>query len=129
MMTTSSMRIGLVLIGLCLIGQLRAGVKEAVGYGSGDDLEQALSVAQGDAVLNAGSKTVFESEALKDKLLKDVGYFSNEVYLVDSAVVEKGESFDGVYARVKIRVTDKEDLSKKRASEFPAQRWLVRDSA
>lgn len=97
----------------CLICFAHAEVREAIGYGSGDNLEQAISVAQGDAVLNAGGKAVSETEVAKDKLLKDVVCFSNEVYLVDSTLIENGESFDGTYARVKVHVTSTEDLSKK----------------
>ena len=90
--------------------------REAIGYGSGDDLVQAVAVAEGDAVLNAGGKASFIAEVQKDKLLTDTGFISNEVYLVSSTTIETGDSFDGTYARVKVRVSDIEDLSKKSGS-------------
>ena len=50
---------------------LNAAEREAIGYGSGDDLAQAVAVAEGDAVLNAGGKASFIAEVQKDKLLRD----------------------------------------------------------
>lgn len=79
---------------------------EVIGYGSGDDLAQALLVAQGDAVLNAGGKTAVFIESASDKLISDKGISSNALFVASYKIIEKGESFDGVYVRIKAKIDD-----------------------
>ena len=86
-----------------------ATTRQVIGYGSGDTLEQALFVAQGDAVLNSGAKTTVDIEAGDEKLLGDKGIASNVVFLSEYKILEKGESFDGVYARIQATVCDVKD--------------------
>lgn len=82
-----------------------AEIKEVTGYGSGDDLKQALVAAKVDAILNAGGKTSVESEAKREKLVQDGGKSENEACLVSYEVTEKGESFDGTYVRIRAKVS------------------------
>ena len=86
-----------------------AATRQVIGYGSGDTLDQALFVAQGDAVLNSGAKTTVDIEAGDEKLLGDKGIASNVVFLSKYKILEKGESFDGVYARIQATVCDIKD--------------------
>ena len=86
-----------------------AEVKETTGYGSGDDLEQALVSAKVDAILNAGGKTSVKSEAHGDALVLDSGKSANEACLVSYEVTEKGDSFAGPYVRIKAKVAKDED--------------------
>ena len=83
--------------------------RQVIGYGSGDTLEQALFVAQGDAVLNSGAKTSVTVEINGESLLGDKGVASNVVFLSEYKILEKGESFDGVYARIQATVCDVKD--------------------
>ena len=85
-----------------------ADVKETTGYGSGDDIKQALISAKVDAILNAGGKTSLETEARHDKLVQDGGKSENEACLLSYEITEKGESFDGTYVRVKAKVSKDE---------------------
>ena len=86
-----------------------AEIVETTGYGSGDDIAQALVAAKVDAILNAGGRTSVSSEAKRDQLLKDEGKSENEASLVSYEVTEKGESFDGTYVRIKAKVSKAED--------------------
>jgi hypothetical protein len=86
-----------------------AAARQVIGYGSGDTLEQALFVAQGDAVLNSGAKTSVTVEIKGESLLGDKGVASNVVFLSEYKILEKGESFDGVYARIQATVCDVKD--------------------
>ena len=55
-----------------------AEIVETTGYGSGDDIAQAVVAAKVDAILNAGGRTSVSSEAKRDQLLKDEGESANE---------------------------------------------------
>lgn len=92
---------------------LRAQIIETIGYGTGDNIEQAIVAAQGDAVLNANAKAVFTTAADGKKLHNDIGVISNEMFLVESTLLERGESFDGTYARVKLKVSKSEVQGRK----------------
>ena len=100
----------LIALSMAVISMLScADVKEVTGYGSGDDLNQALVAAKVDAVLNAGGRTTVASEAKKDQLLEDEGASQNDACLISYEVTEKGESFDGTYVRIKAKVSKDED--------------------
>ena len=90
-----------------------AGTNEFMGYGSGDDLQQALVAAKVDAIHNAGGKAEIIAEAQKDKLLADGGKSENEAYLISYEITEKGESFDGTYVRIKAIISKTEDYKLK----------------
>lgn len=85
---------------------LFAAVRQVTGYGSSDDLERAVYAAQGDAVLNAGGKTTVSILVADEKLERDGAVSSNEVFLLEYEMLEKGESFDGIYARIRAKVCD-----------------------
>ena len=82
-----------------------AEMRTVTGYGTGDNLEQAIVAAKVDAVLNAGGRTSVLSEAKQDQLIKDEGKSENEACLVSYEVVEKGDSFAGPYVRIKAKVS------------------------
>lgn len=90
-----------------------AGANEFMGYGSGDDLQQALVAAKVDAIHNAGGKAEIIAEAKKDKLLADGGKSENEACLISYEITEKGESFDGTYVRIKAIISKNEDYKLK----------------
>ena len=85
---------------------LSADMRQVNGYGSGDDWAQALCVAQGDAVLNAGAKTTVSLEANDVNIISDKSVSSNEIFLAEYKVLEKGDSFDGVYVRIQANVCE-----------------------
>lgn len=86
---------------------------EVTGYGSGDDLQQALVAAKADAIHNAGGKAEILAEVRKDKLLTDGGKSENEACLIAYKITEKGESFDGTYVRIKANISKNEDYKLK----------------
>ena len=90
-----------------------AEIRTVTGYGTGDNLSQAIVAAKVDAVLNAGGRTSVLSEANQDQLIKDEGKSENEACLVSYEVVEKGDSFDGTYVRIKAKVSKDEDFALK----------------
>jgi len=90
-----------------------AEMQTVTGYGTGDDLSQAIVAAKVDAVLNAGGRTSVLSEAKQDQLIKDEGKSENEACLVSYEVVEKGDSFDGTYVRIKAKVSKDGDFALK----------------
>ncbi len=90
-----------------------AEMRTVTGYGTGDNLAQAIVAAKVDAVLNAGGRTSVLSEAQQDQLIKDEGKSENEACLVSYEVVEKGDSFDGTYVRIKANVSKDEEFALK----------------
>ena len=90
-----------------------AEMRTVTGYGTGDNLAQAIVAAKVDAVLNAGGRTSVLSEAKQDQLIKDEGKSENEACLVSYEVVEKGDSFDGTYVRIKAKVSKDEEFALK----------------
>lgn len=86
-----------------------AGPNEFMGYGSGDDLQQALVAAKVDAIHNAGGKAEVFAEVQKDTLLADGGKSENEACLISYEITEKGESFDGTYVRIKATISKEEN--------------------
>ena len=99
-----------------------AEMQTVTGYGTGDNLAQAIVAAKVDAILNAGGRTSVLSEAKQDQLIKDEGKSENEACLVSYEVVEKGDSFDGTYVRIKAKVSKDEDFVLK------AQMSQIRDA-
>ena len=101
-----------VICALCAMVSLytKSEPRQTTGYGSGDNLEQAIVAAKVDAVLNAGGRTTVASEAKKDQLIKDEGTSQNDACLISYEVTEKGESFDGTYVRIKAKVSKDEDF-------------------
>lgn len=81
-----------------------AAMRTVIGYGTGDTLEQALIMAQGDAVLNAGGKVTSVEKLQGDVLISDRGISSNELFVTEYKILEEGESFDGVSARIEAKV-------------------------
>ena len=90
----------LLMVVVLMASSLWAEPRQVTGYGSGDNLLQALVVAQGDAVLNAGARTTVEVKSSGDRLLSDVSTSSNALFMTEYKILEKGESFDGVYVRI-----------------------------
>ena len=82
----------------------RAEVKTVTGYGTGDTLDQALIMAQSDAVLNAGGRVSTVEQIKGDVLVSDRGVSSNMLFVSEYKILEKGESFDGVSARIEAKV-------------------------
>lgn len=74
------------------------------GYGTGDTLDQAVIMAQSDAVLNAGGKVASIEQVQGDVLVSDKGVSSNVLFVAEYKILEKGESFDGVSARIEAKV-------------------------
>ena len=81
-----------------------AEMRTVTGYGTGDTLNQALIMAQSDAVLNAGGKVVITEQAQGEVLVSDKGMSSNVLFVSGYKILEKGESFDGVSARIEAKV-------------------------
>lgn len=83
-----------------------AEMRTVVGYGTGDTIGQALVMAKGDAVLNAGGKVASLEQVQGDVLVSDRGVSSNVLFVSEYRLLEKGESFDGVSARIEAKVCD-----------------------
>ena len=81
-----------------------AEMRTVTGYGTGDTLDQALIMAQSDAVLNAGGKVASTEQIQGDVLISDKGVSSNVLFVSEYKILEKGESFDGVSARIEAKV-------------------------
>lgn len=81
-----------------------AEMRTVTGYGTGDTLDQALIMAQSDAVLNAGGKVATSEQVQGDVLVSDKGVSSNVLFVSKYKILEKGESFDGVSARIEAKV-------------------------
>ena len=90
-----------------------AEIRTVTGYGTGDNLSQAIVAAKVDAVLNAGGRTSVLSEAREDQLIKDEGKSENEACLVSYEVLVIGDSFAGTYVRIKAKVAKSEDFALK----------------
>lgn len=91
-----------------------AGANEFMGYGSGDNLQEALVAAKVNAIHNAGGNVEIVAEAQEDdKLLADGGKSENEACLISYEITEKGESFDGTYVRIKAIISKNEDYKLK----------------
>ncbi len=88
-----------------IVSPLHAEVVESVGYGTGDDLDQAKIAALGDALLNARSKAVVKAEVQEGGAGGESRDFSSEMHVVDCDFIEQGESFDGTYARVRMKLS------------------------
>lgn len=99
-----------VVCALCAMVSLgaKAELRQAIGYGVGDDLEQAIVVAKADAILNVEGRTTVATEVANDRLVKDEGTSENDAYLISYEVIDKGESFDGTYVRIKAKVSKDE---------------------
>ena len=101
----STMRTAFMLIGAFLIAHACADVCDVIGYGSGDDLQQAIVAAKVDAALNAGGRVTTQTEVDREKLVSDGGAVENEIHLLSHKIVETGESFDGAYVRIKAKMS------------------------
>lgn len=84
-------------------------VRQVSGYGTGENLEQAIYAAQGDAVLNAGGYTKISIETSEVQVLNDTGISSNALFISDYKLIESGKSFDGMYARILATLCDPEE--------------------
>ena len=96
---------GLTLVWACQMCFARSEAREVVGYGSGDDLQQAIVAAKVDAALNAGGRATTQTEVNREKLVSDSGAVENEIHLLSHEIVETGESFDGTYVRIKAKMS------------------------
>ena len=81
-----------------------AEMRTVIGYGTGDTLDQALIMAQSAAVLNAGGTVASTEQVQGDVLVSDKGVSSNVMFVSEYKILEKGESFDGVSARIEAKV-------------------------
>ena len=90
-----------------------AEIKSVTGYGSGDNQREAIIVALGDAVSNAGAKMQANTEVNKGRLVADNGEYKGEGFLLSYEIIENGEAFDGPYVRVKARISDDPDFELK----------------
>lgn len=82
------------------------------GRGAGDTFEQAVAVALGDAVLNAGGRLHSEQVVDDEVLRKDDVSASNALHLVEYSVLKRRESkLDGVNATVRATFSDQPNLT------------------
>lgn len=85
--------------------EMQSEVMEVVGYGVGDTFEEAVVVAKSDAVQNASGRVTSQVTIERDKLNSMTGMSSNMVDMIEFTVIEKGDSFAGVSARIKAVVS------------------------
>ena len=83
---------GLTLVWACQMCFARSEAREVVGYGSGDDLQQAIVAAKVDAALNAGGRATTQTEVNREKLVSDSGAVENEIHLLSHEIVALGNN-------------------------------------